>query len=45
MIRIPDHQIDRICENLPSAREVGSYALLCCIIWGGLVLIVLEALP
>ncbi|MBL7233350.1 hypothetical protein [Komagataeibacter oboediens] len=45
MIQIPDHQIDRICENLPTMREIAACVLACCFIWGSLVLIVVEALP
>ncbi|GCE89435.1 hypothetical protein [Komagataeibacter diospyri] len=45
MIHIPDHHLDRIRDNLPTAQEVGAHVLLFCVIWGSLILIVLEALP
>lgn len=45
MIRIPDHQIDRMRENLPTMGEIAAHVLVCCFIWGSLVLIVVEALP
>ncbi|GBR38299.1 hypothetical protein AA11826_1804 [Komagataeibacter oboediens DSM 11826] len=45
MIHIPDHHINRIRDNLPTTQEIAAHVLLFGIIWGGLVLIVLEALP
>ncbi|GCE78529.1 hypothetical protein [Komagataeibacter oboediens] len=45
MIHIPDHHLNRIRDNLPTTQEIAAHVLLFCIIWGGLVLIVLEALP
>ncbi|GAN96675.1 MULTISPECIES: hypothetical protein [Acetobacteraceae] len=45
MIHIPDRHLDRIRDNLPTTHEIAAHVLLFCIIWGGLVLIVLEALP
>lgn len=45
MIRFPDHHLDRIRDSLPTTQEIAAYVLLFCVIWGGLVLIVLEAQP
>ena len=44
MIQIPAHQVDRIRDHLPTVPEVIACTALCCVVWGGLVLIVLEAL-
>ncbi|GBQ65733.1 hypothetical protein [Komagataeibacter swingsii] len=45
MIQIPDHHLNRIRDNLPTKQGIAAHVLLFCIIWGALVLIVLEALP
>lgn len=45
MIRIPDQQLDRIRDQLPTVGEVAAYTLFFCLLWGALVWIVVECLP
>ncbi|MBV0888104.1 hypothetical protein KTQ54_06060 [Komagataeibacter oboediens] len=45
MIRIPDQQLDRIRDQLPTVQMVAAYALFFCLMWGALIWIVVEVLP
>lgn len=47
-IRLTRHDHDvlaRIRDHLPTTQEIGAYALFFCLVWGVLILVMLEALP